>query len=506
MHAVHALRLVPLVEVLQLDFELVQCVGIEQLAQFGLAEELAELRLIDGQRLRTALGERRVAVVDVVRHVAEQQRACERRRLLRVGDDDADDALADFAHRRHQRADVEHVAQAFAVGLEDHRERAEARCDLQQVIRALALHPQRHAAVGTMARQQQRARSRLAELRREHRRRAELPHDQLFDFVRIGRGQLRARRRVGVGEADDEAVVGPHRLHVDAQLVAHFRRDGHGPRRVNAPAERREHADAPVAEVVENALDDDSAVVGDRAGGVALVLQVLQEIFRRELVEVVLFGQPLHRFGRFHRGDLAHQPADALAEGNRSFRGVGLPERHLPRLARGGRDQHAIVRDLLDAPRRRAEEERLADARLEDHLLIQLADARAPLLRAGQKNAEQPAVGNGPAAGDGHVLRAGARGDRVRDAVPGDARAQLGEFVGRVEAGEHVQDAVERGARQLRERRGSADRGEQLVRVPRLDRDHGHDLLRHDVERIARIPRRLDIPSMHGLGHGGAGN
>src|SRR5206468_3758999 len=77
---------------------------------------------------------------------------------------------------------------------------------------------------------------------------------------------FRARRRIGVGEADDEAVVAPHRFDVDLQLVAHLRRDRHRPRRVDAAAERREDADAPVAEVVENALDDDGAIVGNGAG------------------------------------------------------------------------------------------------------------------------------------------------------------------------------------------------------------------------------------------------
>ena len=274
---------------------------------------------------------------------------------------------------------------------------------------------------------------------------------------------------------------------------------------MNAPAERREDADAPVAEVVEDALDDDGAVVGDRAGRLALIGQVLQEVLRRQLVEVVLLGQPLDRVGRLHRRNLAHQASDALTKRNGSLGRVGAPERHLPRLARRGRDEHAIMRDLLDAPRRRAEEEGLADARLEDHLFVQLADARAPLLRAGQEDAEQAAVWNGAAADDGHLLRARPRGDRVRHPVPGHARPQLGEFIGRVEAGEHVEDAVERRARQLRERRRAADGREQLIRVPRLDGEHGHDLLGHDVERIARIARRLDLPAMHGLGHRRAG-
>ena len=164
------------------------------------------------------------------------------------------------------------------------------------------------------------------------------------------------------------------------------------------------------------------------------------------------------------------------------------------------------MRDLFDAPRRRAEEEGLADAALEDHLFVELADARAlRLLRAGEEDAVQAAVGNRSAVEDRHALRAGPRGDRVRDAVPRDARPQLREFVGWIESGQHVEHAVERRAAQLGERRRAADRGEQLVRVPVVHRHHRHDVLRDDVERVARIARRLDRAAMHRLGDRGAG-
>ncbi len=73
-------RVVLRVELLQLPLDFGERVGVEQLAQLRFAEQLAQLRLIDGQRLRAAFGERRIAVVDVVGDVAEQQRRRERRR------------------------------------------------------------------------------------------------------------------------------------------------------------------------------------------------------------------------------------------------------------------------------------------------------------------------------------------------------------------------------------------------------------------------------------------
>ena len=77
-------RVIPLVEVLQLPLERVDRLRVEQVAQFRLAEQFAELRVIDRERLRAALGERRVAVVQEVGDVAEEQRGGEGRRLARV--------------------------------------------------------------------------------------------------------------------------------------------------------------------------------------------------------------------------------------------------------------------------------------------------------------------------------------------------------------------------------------------------------------------------------------
>src|SRR5437764_1342829 len=79
--------------------------------------------------------------------------------------------------------------------------------------------------------------------------------------------------------------------------------------------------------------------------------------------------------------------ADRATELERPRRGLALPERHLPRDAGCGRDEHAVVRDLLDPPGRRAEQERLPHARLEDHLLVELAHATLPRIRADEEHA-----------------------------------------------------------------------------------------------------------------------
>ncbi len=211
---------------------------------------------------------------------------------------------------------------------------------------------------------------------------------------------------------------------------------------MDAAAARRQHADAPVAELVAHPLDDDRPGVGYGAGGGKLVAEILEQVLGGARVEIVLARQSIDRGGRRQSlQQVVHQPADREAELERAAGAIALPERHLARLARRRRHQHAVVGDLLDAPRRGAEHERLAGAALEHHLLVELADARRAGTGADEEDAEQAAIGNRAAVGDRDALGAFARGDRAGDAVPGDARPQLGELVGRIAPRQHVEHA-----------------------------------------------------------------
>ena len=196
-----------------------------------------------------------------------------------------------------------------------------------------------------------------------------------------------------------------------------------------------------------------------------------------------------------------HQPADREAELERPAGAVALPERHLARLARRGRHQHAVVRDLLDraTTRRRARTSRRRGFRTPSPRRARRR-ARRPGRAPIEEHAVQPAVGNRAAVGDRDALGAFARRDRAGHAIPRDARPQLGELVRRIAARQHVEHAVEHRAAQLGERRRAADRREQLVDVPVVHRRHRHDLLGDDVERVARIARRLDGAVVHRLG------
>ena len=266
---------------------------------------------------------------------------------------------------------------------------------------------------------------------------------------------------------------------------------------MDAPAVGRQHAQAPVADLVAEALDDDRAVARQDARRGLLLEQEVEQVLRRERVEVVV---GLQRRGVLLDGPAAER-ADRLAELLRAADAVALPERHRARRARRRRDDHAVAADLLDPPGARAEQERLAGARLVDHLLIELADAAA----VGQRDAEQPAIGDRAGVRDRQLARALARADRAADAVPDDPRAQLGELLRRVAPVEHVEHVLQQRARQLGvgvrardERVEVVDREGARIRVRRARRDRD-DLLREHVERVAWDDGRLDLAVAHEL-------
>ncbi len=311
-----------------------------------------------------------------------------------------------------------------------------------------------------------------------------------------------------VGQAEDDPVVGGHRLHRQAEPLLDAGLEGDRPWLVHPRAEGREDAQPPVADLVAEALDDDRLVVGDGPRGLGLLVEVGHEVVGRPLVEAVLLAQLLgHRLGAARPvGPLTGLP-DERADGPPELQGsagaVAPPERHLGRLARRRRDHDPLVGDLLDAPARRAEQEHVARAALVDHLLVELADPGA----VGQEHPEQAAVGDRAPArdGDGAGAVAGGQGAAAgTGAVPGDAGPQALELLRRVAAVEQVEDVVQHGVGELGVGCRPPHERRQVVDRPRLDGAHGHDLLRQHVERVARVARRLDLAIPHALhDHGG---
>src|SRR5262249_37175526 len=155
-------------------------------------------------------------------------------------------------------------------------------------------------------------------------------------------------------------------------------------------------------------------------------------------------------------------------------RAIAVPEGHLARFAGGGPDKDAIVGDLRDPPGRGAEEEDVAHARLEDHLLVELANPAAPggSFAVHKVDTVQPSIRDGTTVDNSDPSSALPRAHPALVPVPRDPRAELGELVRGVAAREHVEDALERASGQIRER-GSA--AHERIEGIDLDLFHGGD-------------------------------
>src|SRR5260221_12000959 len=90
---------------------------------------------------------------------------------------------------------------------------------------------------------------------------------------------------------DDDAVVGPDRVCLELELLADLLSQRQPPGGVDAAAEGREQAEAPVADLVAEALDYDRLVGGNDAGRRLLLAQIGDQVLGGAAVAVVLAGQ-----------------------------------------------------------------------------------------------------------------------------------------------------------------------------------------------------------------------
>ena len=276
-HVVGVPRAAPLGEPLQLHLQLVERRRIEQVAELLFAQQLAQQVPVEGERGGAPLRERRVALIHVDGHPPEQQRLRERRRPFRVDSHELRPTRTQVRHDLAESRHVEHVAQAFARRLQEHRKRRMLRRGDQQVGGALPLLPERRPLSRPPPGEQQRARRGLAERAREQRGAGQGADDLFLDLVGIEQQVVERDAILGLWQADHDAVVAPQDLRARADAFREARLDRQAPGGVHALAERRQDAEAPVAELVAEPFDDDRAVVGDGAGGLALVVNVLDQ-------------------------------------------------------------------------------------------------------------------------------------------------------------------------------------------------------------------------------------
>ena len=343
-------RPAPVSQQLQFQLEIGQRTGVEQLAELLGAEQVAQQIAIERERCGPPFGQRAVALVHERRYPVEQQALRERRGLCRVDADHADRATSQLTQHLAQGGQIEDVLQAFARGLQQHRERRILGRDREQVGRTLALLPQRCALIRPPTRQQQRTRRALTETRREQRRLRQRGHHELVDVVGID-DQIGQRQFIGrFRQAQDDAIVGVHRLHRDVVALHQPTLDRHRPRCMDRHTERAEDAHPPIANLVTETFNDDGAVVGHDPRGLRLLLQVQHHVLGGKRIERVLGHQLRERACRRHRPGLALERAEGTTELERAAGSVAVPEGHLPRFAGGRRDHHSLERDVLDAP------------------------------------------------------------------------------------------------------------------------------------------------------------
>jgi hypothetical protein len=170
---------------LELLFQLGEHVRVEELAQLGLPEQFGEQPRVQREGGGAPLGERRVALVQELGDVAEQEGAGERGGLRGGHLDEADLAGLDVTHQLGEAGHVEDVLEALPYGFEDDRERAELAGHLQELGGALALLPQGGALAGVAPGQQQGAGRALAEAGGEQGRAADLVGDDLADVALV---------------------------------------------------------------------------------------------------------------------------------------------------------------------------------------------------------------------------------------------------------------------------------------------------------------------------------
>ena len=116
-------RLVIRLESLQPCFHFVERRRDRAIREVRVAQQLFQLRLVDRQRLGAAFRQRRIAFVDVIRDVREEQGSSKRRGLVGFERGDADFAPLNFAEISADRRQIENVTDTFAVSLKQNRKR-----------------------------------------------------------------------------------------------------------------------------------------------------------------------------------------------------------------------------------------------------------------------------------------------------------------------------------------------------------------------------------------------
>ena len=142
-------------------------------------------------------------------------------------------------------------------------------------------------------------------------------------------------------------IIGPDGVDVDSIAVAEPMTQCHRPRGVDPGAQRREQDESPVPDLVAEPLDDKGLVGGQHSGRLPFLCEILNEIPRRQVVQMKASHEVLVGLLRVETSRLADEGADRSAGLYRPPHRVAMPERHAGRSFGGRRhDLDPIVSDL----------------------------------------------------------------------------------------------------------------------------------------------------------------
>jgi hypothetical protein len=312
----------------QLILHLLEGARIDEVAQLLLPQQLLEQVAVEGERLRPPLGEGGVVLVHIRRHVVEEERGRVRGGARSLHLDEIDAALAQRTEELRQRRQIEDVLEAFPVGLEHDGEVRVTAGHLQEALRLEPLLPERSALAGAAPGDEQCAGGVLPEAGTEERGATELPDDELFHLVGVDEHVIERRGRLCVGKVERDAVVRPDRIDLEPERLAQTRGQSERPGGVHSASKRGEHAQAPVADLVAEALDHHRSIGGQSAGGRLLLAQVDHEIVRCPLVEGVVVDEAGLRLLVVETYELPSRLPDRLAELVGPPHSLALPERN----------------------------------------------------------------------------------------------------------------------------------------------------------------------------------
>ncbi len=372
-----------------------------------------------------------------------------------------------------------------------------------EILRAHALDLRRHALAALRAHERERAHGVPAPARLEHGRLDRGLREQLLEIVGAQHLEHHLEREAVLrAQRQHDAVVGRGRLQLEVERAAKSFAQRHAPRAVDAPAEGRVNHELHAAALVEEPLGDDARLRGHGPERGA----PREDVVAHELGAAAIERRSVHERGdrilaaRRGHGDLLAQRRHLGRQLARARRALAEPERDRRRCAARALDAHLAHLDAADAPRRVAEQEDVARHRLDGEVLVERADERALGL---EHDVVAREVGDGAARRDGGEARAAPAAQAAVDGVAVEQRARAA-AARRDAVGQHVDDRIEVGARQVRVRSGLREPRVERVLVPLVGRARRDDLLREDVERGVAQADAVDLGAPRGAHEGGA--